>query len=77
MPPKTAPYMDPVKKQLFDPATGRPMIETQMSQDEALKMLRNAFTSAAERDVNTGDAVKFYVLSATGVKEEVLELRHD
>ena len=49
----------------------------QLSQDEAVKMLRNAFTSAAERDCNTGDAVKFVVLSADGPKEEILELRHD
>lgn len=48
-----------------------------LTQDEAMKMIRNAFTSAAERDVNTGDGALFYIITKDGVKKEFLELRHD
>lgn len=48
-----------------------------MTADEALEMLQNAFTSAAERDVHTGDAVRFYVLTRDGCTEKILPLRKD
>lgn len=48
-----------------------------MTVDEALEMLKNAFTSAAERDVHTGDGARFYILTPEGCREEFLPLRND
>lgn len=48
-----------------------------MSKDEALQMLKNAFTGAAERDCFTGDAVQFIILTANGIEREVMQLRKD
>lgn len=49
-----------------------------LTKDEALVMLKNAFTGAAERDVFTGDSVRFHILTPGGnVETEVLQLRKD
>jgi 20S proteasome subunit beta 6 len=48
-----------------------------LTKDEALVMLKNAFTGASERDIFTGDSVRFFILTATGVETEVLQLRKD
>jgi 20S proteasome subunit beta 6 len=48
-----------------------------LTKDEALLMLKNAFTGAAERDIFTGDAVRFYIVTPAGVETEVLPLRRD
>ena len=54
---------------------GKPPRE--LSYQEAMQMIRNAFTSAAERDVYTGDGATFHIITKDGIKVEHLELRHD
>eukprot|EP00331_Platyophrya_macrostoma_P023672 CAMPEP_0176434998 /NCGR_PEP_ID=MMETSP0127-20121128/17035_1 /TAXON_ID=938130 /ORGANISM="Platyophrya macrostoma, Strain WH" /LENGTH=247 /DNA_ID=CAMNT_0017817891 /DNA_START=83 /DNA_END=826 /DNA_ORIENTATION=+ len=49
----------------------------ELTKEEALVMLKNAFTGAAERDIFTGDAVRFYILTRDGCTTEVLPLRKD
>lgn len=48
-----------------------------LTKEEALVMLKSAFTGAAERDIFTGDSVRFFVLTPGNVATEVLELRKD
>lgn len=49
----------------------------ELSAADALEMLRNAFTGAAERDIFTGDAVCFNIITAGGVRTELFDLRKD
>ncbi|CBH12636.1 20S proteasome beta 6 subunit, putative [Trypanosoma brucei gambiense DAL972] len=48
-----------------------------LTMEEALGMLKNAFTGAAERDIFTGDTVCFHIITADGVGTEMFELRKD
>jgi 20S proteasome subunit beta 6 len=48
-----------------------------LTADDALLMLKNAFTGAGERDIFTGDAVRFLILTPAGLREEVMPLRKD
>jgi 20S proteasome subunit beta 6 len=53
-------------------------VPAELTKDDALLMLKSAFTSAAERDIFTGDSVRFFILTPGGkVETEVLELRKD
>jgi 20S proteasome subunit beta 6 len=58
-------------------AGGTVQAPADMTVDEALAMMKNAFTSAAERDVHTGDSARFYILTPAGCREEMLPLRQD
>ncbi|KAG5487223.1 hypothetical protein LSCM4_07711 [Leishmania orientalis] len=49
----------------------------EMSKEEALAILKNAFTGAAERDIYTGDSVCFLTITREGVQRESFELRKD
>ncbi|KAH9580956.1 Proteasome [Trypanosoma melophagium] len=49
----------------------------ELSLTEVLEMLKNAFTGAAERDIFTGDAVRFHIITSEGVRTELFELRKD
>jgi 20S proteasome subunit beta 6 len=51
--------------------------EAEVTVQQALSMLKSAFQCAAERDVYTGDCVKFWVLTKDGIKIEEQELRKD
>jgi 20S proteasome subunit beta 6 len=48
-----------------------------MTKDDALLLLKNAFTGAGERDIFTGDGVKFLILTPEGLTEEYMPLRAD
>lgn len=48
-----------------------------LTKEEALIMLKNAFVGAAERDIFTGDSVRFFIITSSGVDSEVLPLRKD
>lgn len=51
--------------------------EAQLTKDEALLLLKNAMTGTAERDIYTGDSVKFIILTKDGVEEQTMPLRKD
>lgn len=48
-----------------------------VSQEEALNMLKTAFVGATERDIFTGDAVEFHIITPEGVTTELFPLRRD
>jgi 20S proteasome subunit beta 6 len=45
--------------------------------DKAVRMVKDVFTSAAERDINCGDGVVIRIITKDGVKEELYPLRID
>jgi 20S proteasome subunit beta 6 len=45
--------------------------------EESLVLVRDAFASAAETDVKTGDSIEIYVLRKGSVERELFPLRHD
>lgn len=48
-----------------------------ITQDEALKLVQDAFTSAGERDIYTGDSVYISIIDKNGVKNITFELKED
>jgi len=45
--------------------------------EKAIRMVKDVFTSAAERDINTGDGVIIRIITKEGIKEERFPLRID
>ena len=45
--------------------------------EEAVQITKDAFTSAAERDIYTGDFVKIWKITASGIETELFPLRRD
>eukprot|EP00755_Sulcionema_specki_P010679 Sspe_Gene.691::Locus_237_Transcript_1_1_Confidence_1.000_Length_846::g.691::m.691/K02732/PSMB1; 20S proteasome subunit beta 6 len=50
---------------------------TDMTKEEAVELAKEAFTSAGERDLETGDSVEIFVITADGVEKEMCQLRRD
>lgn len=48
-----------------------------LAKDEAVKLVRDIFISAAERDIHCGDAVLIKVVTKEGVEEHRFPLRRD
>ncbi|KAI9027895.1 proteasome subunit beta type-1 [Hyaloraphidium curvatum] len=45
--------------------------------DRVLKIVKDAFTSAAERDIYTGDSVEIWIVRKDGIQKEVYPLKRD
>ena len=50
---------------------------TPISLDRAVKLVRDAFNVATERDIYTGDAVEVHIITRDGVRVEQFPLRKD
>jgi 20S proteasome subunit beta 6 len=50
---------------------------TPISLDRALRLVRDGFNVATERDIYTGDAVEVHIITRDGVRVETFELRKD
>jgi len=48
-----------------------------LSVEEALKLVKDVFISAAERDIYCGDSILIKVITKDGIKEEQFALRRD
>ena len=42
-----------------------------------IRIVKDAFTSATERDIYTGDYLEIFVITAQGVTKETIELKKD
>uniref|UniRef100_A0A8C7EJ41 Proteasome subunit beta n=1 Tax=Neovison vison TaxID=452646 RepID=A0A8C7EJ41_NEOVI len=48
-----------------------------LSLDRAMRLVKDVFVSAAERDVYTGDALRICIVTKEGIREETVPLRKD
>merc|ERR1719347_1014052 len=51
--------------------------KTEMTLDEALKMVKNTMNAVVEREISTGDSADIYIITPDGIKYERFELRKD
>eukprot|EP00455_Lapot_gusevi_P040191 TRINITY_DN4537_c0_g1_i1.p1 TRINITY_DN4537_c0_g1~~TRINITY_DN4537_c0_g1_i1.p1 ORF type:complete len:230 (+),score=34.41 TRINITY_DN4537_c0_g1_i1:55-744(+) len=54
-----------------------PSNKRDLSLDETLHLIKDAFTSAGERDIYTGDAVDLFIITKDGIREERFFLKKD
>ena len=54
-----------------------PPLHIDLELDDAIDLVKDAFVSAGERDIRTGDAVEICVITAAGVKIESFPLNID
>lgn len=48
-----------------------------LCKEKAISLVTDVFTSAAERDIYTGDGIVISVITANGVEEKTVSLRRD
>ena len=54
-----------------------PEEKKQISKEAAVTLIKDAFTSAAERDIHCGDSVLIKVVTKDGITDEIFQLRKD
>lgn len=54
-----------------------PKERKRMSKEAAIVLIKDAFTSATERDIHCGDSVLIKIVTKDGITGEVLQLRKD
>lgn len=64
-------------KQIGGDKRHNPSESEPLPREEATKALKDAFTAAGERDVYTGDSVKFFLITKEGIEKERFGLRLD
>lgn len=55
----------------------QPSNKRDLSLEETIDLVKDAFTCAGERDIYTGDSVDLYIIDAAGVRHERFELKKD
>ena len=48
-----------------------------LPQDQVVRIVKDAFTSATERDIYTGDYLEIFVVTKSGVTKEKMDLKKD
>lgn len=64
-------------KNQLDPDTGLPKEVTPLTLDEALALVKDAFSSATERHIHVGDALEILVVTKDGVTKHLYPLKRD
>ncbi len=50
---------------------------TPLSQEQVVRIVKDAFTSATERDIYTGDFLEIFIITKDGVTKELVPLKKD
>jgi 20S proteasome subunit beta 6 len=45
--------------------------------DKAIKIIQDAFTAAAERDIYTGDYLEIHIIKKDGITRQIFDLKKD
>ena len=45
--------------------------------EKALQLCKDAFTSATERDIHTGDFLEVFIVTKAGVEKQLFDLKKD
>ena len=61
----------------LDPETGKPKARVELDLDTAVRLVKDAFTGAAERQIQVGDTLEILVLTKEGPKILTHPLRRD
>ncbi|KAK9378183.1 nucleophile aminohydrolase [Kockiozyma suomiensis] len=64
-------------KNQVDPATGEPKIATDLSLEDTVKLVKDAFSSATERHIQVGDYLEIKIVTKDGVSVEYFPLKRD
>lgn len=70
-------FIEPLMDCLISRGNAVGQAPKEMTMDEALLLLKNAFTGAGERDIFTGDSVRFHILTKDGLQVDIMPLRKD
>merc|ERR1739848_191259 len=63
---------------LLDNQVGKKNPEkTPITVEQAVNIIHDVFISAAEREIHTGDGIKFNIITKDGIEEKTLPLRRD
>ena len=66
---------------LLDNQVGKKNMEnpdkTPITVEQAVNIIHDVFISAAEREIHTGDGIKFNIITKDGIEEKTLPLRRD
>eukprot|EP00796_Vickermania_ingenoplastis_P001132 gene1132-663_t len=70
-------FVEPLLDCLMEKKHMNGQVPSDLSVDQTLDMLKNAFVGASERDIFTGDAVEFHIITPEGSRTEHFPLRRD
>ncbi|CAN6645805.1 proteasome subunit beta type-6 [Trichomonascus vanleenenianus] len=65
------------KNQMDPENPSQPRPKRYLSLDEALKLVKDSFTSATERHIQVGDQLQILIVTKDGIKEEFYDLKRD
>ncbi len=51
--------------------------KSELTLDQAVSLVHDLFISATEREIHTGDSIKFKIITKTGIEERTVPLRKD
>lgn len=72
------PVLDNIlERQHQQDAAAPPVLHVDYSREEVINIVKDAFTSAGEREITTGDHVDIWVIDAQGVHQERFDLKYD
>lgn len=52
-------------------------LQVKLTLEQAVDLIKHAFTGAGERDINTGDSVEIVCITKDGIVKESMELKKD
>lgn len=70
-------FVEPLLDCLLEKKHMNGQVPEELTMEQTLDMLKNAFAGASERDVFTGDAVNFHIITPEGSHTELFPLRKD